>query len=91
VPMLDVGVALGVGGVMDFLAGRVPRAPLPIRRAGLEWFFRLAVQPWRWRRQLRAARFFPLVALIALRTRNGERGTRNLAGTWAKRPDRPRL
>jgi len=62
---LDVGVALGVGGTLDFLAGRVRRAPRPIRRAGLEWLFRLIVQPWRWRRQLGAARFFPLVALRA--------------------------
>jgi len=62
---LDVGVALGVGGTLDFLAGRVRRAPRPIRRAGLEWLFRLIVQPWRWRRQLRAARFFPLIALRA--------------------------
>jgi len=62
-PLLDVGVALGVGGTLDFLAGRVRRAPRPIRRMGLEWLFRLIVQPWRWRRQLRAARFFPLVAL----------------------------
>jgi N-acetylglucosaminyldiphosphoundecaprenol N-acetyl-beta-D-mannosaminyltransferase len=64
-PHLDVGVALGVGGTLDFLAGRVRRAPRPIRRARLEWLFRLIVQPWRWRRQLRAARFFPLVALRA--------------------------
>ena len=65
VPSLDVGVALGVGGVLDFLAGRVRRAPRWVRRARLEWLFRLLVQPWRWRRQLRAARFFPLVALLA--------------------------
>ena len=64
-PALDIGVALGIGGVLDFMAGRVRRAPLPVRRVGLEWLFRLLVQPWRWRRQLRAARFFPLVALHA--------------------------
>lgn len=67
VPLLDVGVALGVGGALDFMAGRVRRAPLFIRRLGLEWLFRLLVQPWRWRRQLGAARFFPLAAGHALR------------------------
>lgn len=65
VPALDVGLALGIGGVLDFMAGRVRRAPLAVRRARLEWLYRLLMQPWRWRRQLRAARFFPLVALQA--------------------------
>ena len=68
-PTLDVGVALGVGGTLDFLSGRVRRAPLWIRRIGLEWLYRLAIQPWRWRRQLRAARYFPLIALRAPRER----------------------
>lgn len=73
-PTLDVGLALGIGGVLDFLAGRVPRAPRWLQEAHLEWAFRLAVQPWRWRRQLSAARFFPLVALVALRRRRGRPG-----------------
>lgn len=64
-PALDVGVALGVGGVFDFMAGRVRRAPRLVREARLEWLYRLLVQPWRWRRQVRAARFFPLAALAA--------------------------
>lgn len=68
-PALDVGVALGVGGTLDFLSGRVRRAPLWTRRIGLEWLYRLAIQPWRWRRQLRAARYFPLIALRAPRER----------------------
>lgn len=68
-PHLDIGVALGIGGVLDFLSGRVRRAPGWVRAARLEWLFRLAIQPWRWRRQLYAARFFPLVALIARRKR----------------------
>lgn len=73
VPKLDVGVALGVGGTLDFLAGRVRRAPRLVRRIGLEWLFRLIVQPWRWQRQLRAARFFPLVALRVPRERRRAR------------------
>lgn len=68
-PTLDVGVALGIGGTLDFLAGRVRRAPRWVRQVRLEWLFRLLRQPWRWRRQLRAARFFPLVALQAPRQR----------------------
>jgi N-acetylglucosaminyldiphosphoundecaprenol N-acetyl-beta-D-mannosaminyltransferase len=42
---------MGVGGALDFLAGRVRRAPAVVRRAGLEWAWRLALQPWRVRRQ----------------------------------------
>jgi N-acetylglucosaminyldiphosphoundecaprenol N-acetyl-beta-D-mannosaminyltransferase len=68
-PHLDVGVALGVGGVLDFLSGRVPRAPRCLRDAHLEWLFRLIVQPWRWKRQVLGARYFPLVGWVAVRRR----------------------
>jgi N-acetylglucosaminyldiphosphoundecaprenol N-acetyl-beta-D-mannosaminyltransferase len=47
---LGVMVAIGVGGSFDYLTGRVPRAPAWMRRAGLEWLFRLIRQPWRIRR-----------------------------------------
>lgn len=66
-PRLDVGVALGVGGVLDFLSGRVPRAPRWMREAHLEWLFRLMVQPWRLKRQVLAARFFPMARWVAVR------------------------
>jgi N-acetylglucosaminyldiphosphoundecaprenol N-acetyl-beta-D-mannosaminyltransferase len=46
----EVAVAMGVGGSFDYLTGRVPRAPVWMRRAGLEWMHRLAHQPWRIRR-----------------------------------------
>jgi N-acetylglucosaminyldiphosphoundecaprenol N-acetyl-beta-D-mannosaminyltransferase len=45
-----VAVAMGVGGAFDYLTGRVARAPVWMRRAGLEWMHRLAYQPWRIRR-----------------------------------------
>jgi N-acetylglucosaminyldiphosphoundecaprenol N-acetyl-beta-D-mannosaminyltransferase len=51
-------VGIGVGGSLDYLAGRVPRAPAVLRRLGLEWTFRLARQPWRLPRMLRGAPFF---------------------------------
>ncbi len=50
-------VCIGVGGAFDYLGGRVKRAPGIIRSVGLEWFFRLVRQPWRWRRQLRLVEF----------------------------------
>jgi len=54
-------VVMGVGGALDFLAGKVPRAPVFIRKVGLEWFFRLLIQPWRLRRQLRLLKFLWLI------------------------------
>jgi N-acetylglucosaminyldiphosphoundecaprenol N-acetyl-beta-D-mannosaminyltransferase len=48
----QVKIAMGVGGAFDFLAGRVKRAPLWVQKLGLEWFFRLVQEPWRWKRQL---------------------------------------
>lgn len=42
---------VSVGAAVDFLAGRVQRAPLFMQRLGLEWFWRLASEPRRlfWR------------------------------------------
>jgi N-acetylglucosaminyldiphosphoundecaprenol N-acetyl-beta-D-mannosaminyltransferase len=48
---IGAGAGIGVGGSLDFLAGRVRRAPALVRGAGLEWAWRLAMQPWRIRRQ----------------------------------------
>ena len=49
---LGASVAIGVGGAFDYLTGRVARAPVWMRRAGLEWLHRLANQPWRIRRMV---------------------------------------
>ncbi len=40
-------VMLGVGAAFDFHTGRLRQAPLWIRRAGLEWLFRLCMEPRR--------------------------------------------
>jgi exopolysaccharide biosynthesis WecB/TagA/CpsF family protein len=46
-----VRLAVAVGGLFDFASGDMPRAPALLRRAGLEWTFRLAMEPKRmWRR-----------------------------------------
>jgi N-acetylglucosaminyldiphosphoundecaprenol N-acetyl-beta-D-mannosaminyltransferase len=57
-----VRLAMGVGGVYDYLSGRVPLAPSLWRRLGLEWLYRLIHQPWRWRRMLALPRFVLAVA-----------------------------
>jgi N-acetylglucosaminyldiphosphoundecaprenol N-acetyl-beta-D-mannosaminyltransferase len=48
------GVALvGVGAAFDFLAGNVKEAPLWMRKASLEWLYRLMKEPRRlWRRYI---------------------------------------
>lgn len=45
--------AMGVGGSFDVLAGNLRRAPLFFQKAGLEWLFRLAQEPWRLRRMVK--------------------------------------
>jgi exopolysaccharide biosynthesis WecB/TagA/CpsF family protein len=62
-PRLRVAMAMGVGGAFDFIAGAVPRAPLWMQRAGLEWLFRLYLQPRRIGRMLRLPRFVLAVLL----------------------------
>lgn len=68
-PALGIPVGIGVGGVFDYLSGRVPRAPLWMRRLGLEWLYRLIKQPWRWRRQLALPSFALMVVWAAARGR----------------------
>jgi N-acetylglucosaminyldiphosphoundecaprenol N-acetyl-beta-D-mannosaminyltransferase len=44
---LDASVLLGVGAAFDFHAGAVRQAPVWMQRLGLEWCFRLAMEPRR--------------------------------------------
>jgi N-acetylglucosaminyldiphosphoundecaprenol N-acetyl-beta-D-mannosaminyltransferase len=66
---LDIPVGIGVGGVLDYLSGRVPRAPRWMRRLELEFLHRLVIEPWRWRRQLALPRFALLAVAAAVRVR----------------------
>lgn len=59
-------VGIGVGGSFDVLGGRVERAPQLYRKFGLEWLYRLAQEPHRWRRQLALPYFVWLVTLDGL-------------------------
>lgn len=68
-PALPGALAIGVGGALDVWAGHVARAPRWMRAAGLEWVYRLAREPWRWRRMLALPVFGALALLRALQTR----------------------
>jgi N-acetylglucosaminyldiphosphoundecaprenol N-acetyl-beta-D-mannosaminyltransferase len=61
-------VMVGVGAAFDFHAGRVKQAPAWMQKHGLEWFFRLAMEPARlWRRYvLVTPLFLPCWALQKL-------------------------
>lgn len=54
---LNIKIAMGVGGTFDFIAGVAKRAPQWIRKIGLEWFYRLMREPYRWRRMLALPKF----------------------------------
>ncbi len=69
------GVGIGIGGSFDVIAGRVRRAPAPVRRLGLEWLYRLITEPRRWKRQLALPRFVWLVALDGLGVRKSGAGS----------------
>lgn len=60
---LNIPVSIGVGVTIDFLAGIVKRAPCWMQKAGLEWLWRILMEPKRlWRRYLiEDMKFFWLV------------------------------
>jgi exopolysaccharide biosynthesis WecB/TagA/CpsF family protein len=67
---LSVSVAIGVGCVLDLIAGKSSRAPRWMQALGMEWLYRLAHEPGRLvgRYVTDAAWLLPLVAAV-LRSR----------------------
>ena len=52
-PLLDAPVLLGVGAAFDIHSGNIRQAPALVRGSGLEWLYRLMMEPRRlWRRYL---------------------------------------
>jgi len=71
---LGVSIAVGVGGSFDYVAGVARRAPRWMRDHGLDWLWRLVLQPRRWRRMLALPRFVWLALICDGQSRrNGER------------------
>jgi N-acetylglucosaminyldiphosphoundecaprenol N-acetyl-beta-D-mannosaminyltransferase len=62
-------LGIGVGGAFDYIAGAVPRAPLWMRQFGLEWLYRLGIQPHRFYRIYKAIIIFPGIILFTKRNR----------------------
>ncbi|MEK7182091.1 MAG: WecB/TagA/CpsF family glycosyltransferase [Patescibacteria group bacterium] len=60
-----VKLAMGVGGSFDYITGKRPRAPKILRKIGLEWLWRLILQPSRAGRIWNAVVIFPFHLLFA--------------------------
>lgn len=75
---LGVPVIMGVGGSFDVIAGYLPRAPLWMQKAGMEWSWRLLMEPRKmWKRYLTTNTQFALLAAreIASRRLRAARGS----------------
>jgi N-acetylglucosaminyldiphosphoundecaprenol N-acetyl-beta-D-mannosaminyltransferase len=67
---LGVPVIMGVGGSFDVIVGHVQRAPRWLQRIGMEWSWRLAMEPRKmWKRYLVTNTQFVLMAMHAIASR----------------------
>lgn len=64
----SIKIAIGIGGSLDFLTGKIARAPYFIKKIGLEWLWRLFSQPEQRIRRLKriftAIVVFPILVLL---------------------------
>jgi exopolysaccharide biosynthesis WecB/TagA/CpsF family protein len=82
---LDVPVCMGVGCVLDLLAGVVSRAPSWMQQAGLEWLFRLLQEPARlWRRYI--VDDLPVLAWLMRQALDRNQPNPPLSGVPVRRP-----
>lgn len=87
---LGVPVCLGVGGALDILAGTHALAPGWVRRAGLEWVYRLAQEPRRlWKRYLTTNPVFAWLVLAALVRRSSAPDGRSRRAAPGEAADQP--
>jgi len=63
---LNCKVCIGVGGTIDVLSGNTKLAPDFFRRNGLEWLYRLCMEPKRAKRMLDLPRFMTRVVISRL-------------------------
>ena len=71
-----IGLAIGIGGSFDFITGKVKRAPKIMQNFGLEWLWRLILQPQRIRRMFNAVLIFPVKILFSKQMKNSEKKVR---------------
>jgi N-acetylglucosaminyldiphosphoundecaprenol N-acetyl-beta-D-mannosaminyltransferase len=73
---VDTPWMVGVGAAFDYHSGAVPWAPAVLRKLGLEWVFRLAIQP-----RLRAKRYWWSLLYVLEASAEGV-----LTGRFLRRP-----
>jgi len=62
---VDSGLFMGVGGSFDVLSGNVKRAPKIWQKLNLEWLYRIAGDPKRWKRSMELPKF--VIEVLKLR------------------------
>src|SRR3990167_5102684 len=55
----NASIFIGVGGTFDYFTGVFPRAPLWMRKIGIEWLWRFSLEPKRFKRIYNAVIIFP--------------------------------
>lgn len=64
---LDATICLGIGGVFDYLSGRVEKSPEWVKKLGLRWLWRLLSEPKRlWRKYLQVFQFVAIPFVKAM-------------------------
>lgn len=60
---MNVGVAMTVGGALDYYVGKMITPPGAVSRLGLEWLWRVCLEPRRLKRIINATIVFPFLVL----------------------------
>ena len=85
---LRVPVIVGVGGSFDVLAGFIKRAPHWVQMAGMEWFWRLMMEPRKlWKRYLTNNSEFSWLAGLEVIARR--LGRPPIGQSWKRRGETP--
>jgi len=59
----SVRILIGIGGAFNMISGRLRRAPVWMRKCGLEWLWRVLIEPSRFPRTFRATVVFPITVI----------------------------
>ena len=71
-------VCIGAGGSLDFISGKIKRSPKLLRKLGLEWFWRLILEPKRIKRIWNAVIKFPIAVKKDLRAKKQSTNNQSL-------------
>jgi beta-1,4-glucosyltransferase len=84
---INARALIGVGALLDFVAGKVPRAPKLLRKLRLEWLVRLAHEPSRLGRRYTVDAVIFLGLILRFRLVSLLRGTASTPIRMRLRPD----